>query len=114
MTTEVLPELRTWSVTYGRATARDDREALIGLVRAVFGWLDERGWARAWAIGIGDRVLEIASDGGYGADSETLLEVPWEVLAWDASLPGAHSRERSGRFVGPRRELSDRPPSRAP
>jgi len=49
----------------------------------MFAWLDEAGWASAWADGPGDRVLEIRAQRRNDARDVALLDAPWELLARD-------------------------------
>ena len=49
----------------------------------MFAWLDEFGWASAWANGGGDRELEIRGARGDDPRELALLDAPWELLAWN-------------------------------
>ncbi|BBK40815.1 hypothetical protein STVA_08350 [Allostella vacuolata] len=78
----VLPMLQGWSARYDGASARDDAGELLAIGQEMFAWLDEAGWATAWASAPGDRELEIRVPGTDGDAAEAaLLDAPWELLA---------------------------------
>ncbi|HUH08332.1 MAG TPA: CHAT domain-containing protein, partial [Egibacteraceae bacterium] len=76
-----LARLKDWSTRYGAASLRDREADLVVIGQEMFGWLDEAGWASAWAIAPGDRELEIRVAGVEDAREATLLDAPWELLA---------------------------------
>ena len=78
---DALPRLMQWSRRYEVASARDREEDLAAIGQEMFGWLDEVGWASAWAAGAGDRELEVRVGGDGGAPEAALLDASWELLA---------------------------------
>jgi hypothetical protein len=76
-----IAKLRAWSKRYDKASMYDNEGELSAIGREMFAWLDESGWASAWALGAGDRSLEIRVEGRGGAEEEALLDAPWELLA---------------------------------
>src|ERR1700722_13451376 len=76
-----IAKLQTWSKRYDEASLYDREGQLSAIGREMFAWLDESGWASAWALGAGDRSLEIRVRGAGGAEEEALLHAPWELLA---------------------------------
>src|SRR5262249_41043332 len=73
--------LQEWAQRYDAASRRDREGELIAIGREMFGWLDEAGWASAWADGSGDRLLEIVVDTAESEQAAALLDAPWELLA---------------------------------
>jgi hypothetical protein len=74
-------KLQGWSKRYDNASRRDNEGELSAIGREMFDWLDEPGWASAWANALGDRTLEIRVR-GIGDESEVaLLDAPWELLS---------------------------------
>ncbi len=78
---EALPNLEDWAQRYDRAATQDDSAALLAIGREIFAWLDQAGWASAWARAAGDRELEVRVEGIDDAAEVALLEAPWELLA---------------------------------
>jgi hypothetical protein len=77
-----IAKLQAWSKRYDKASGLDNEAELSAIGREMFVWLDsEGGWASAWALGPGDRSLEIRVEGRGGADEEALLDAPWELLS---------------------------------
>src|SRR3984957_14493448 len=74
-------KLQEWSKRYDKASNLDNEGELSKIGREMFAWLDESGWASGWALGSGDRSLEIRVKGAGGAEEEALLHAPWELLA---------------------------------
>ena len=76
-----IAKLQAWSKRYDKASQLDNEGELSKIGREMFAWLDESGWASAWALGSGDRSLEIRVKGAGGAEEEALLDAPWELLS---------------------------------
>jgi len=76
-----IAKLQAWSKRYDKASLYDREGELSDIGREMFAWLDESGWASAWALGSGDRNLEIRVKGAGGAEEEALLDAPWELLS---------------------------------
>ena len=76
-----IAKLQAWSKRYDKASLLDNEGELSAIGREMFAWLDESGWASAWALGSGDRSLEIRVNGAGGAEEEALLDAPWELLS---------------------------------
>src|ERR1700689_5475932 len=79
--TPAIAKLQAWSKRYDKASLLDNEGELSAIGREMFAWLDDSGWASAWALGSGDRSLEIRARGAGGAEEEALLDAPWELLA---------------------------------
>jgi hypothetical protein len=75
--------LEQWAKRYDAATARDSEAELAAIGREMFAWLDDTGWASAWADAAGDRDLEIRMQRRDDAREAALLDAPWELLARD-------------------------------
>ena len=52
-------KLQAWSEHYDNASLLDNESELSAIGRAMFAWLDVSRWASAWALGSGDRALDI-------------------------------------------------------
>jgi tetratricopeptide (TPR) repeat protein len=76
-----IAKLQAWSKRYDKASLLDNEGELSAIGREIFAWLDESGWASAWALGSGDRALEIRVRGAGGVEEEALLDAPWELLS---------------------------------
>lgn len=76
-----MPRLREWAQRYDVASHREQQGALIAIGREMFGWLNDTGWAAAWADGLGERRLEILVGAAESDDAAVLLDAPWELLA---------------------------------
>jgi tetratricopeptide (TPR) repeat protein len=76
-----IAKLQAWSKRYDKASVLDNEGDLSAIGREMFAWLDESGWASAWALGSGDRNFEIRVKGAGGAEEEALLDAPWELLS---------------------------------
>ncbi len=77
--------LEDWASRYDRAAERNLDAELLAIGTEMFGWLDDSGWASAWADGAGDRVLEIRARRRDDPREVTLLDAPWELLARDGA-----------------------------
>ena len=81
MAEPALLKLRGWSKRYDVASRKDAESELSAIGGEIFAWLDDGGWASAWANGGGDRSLEIWVQGAGGDDEASLLDAPWELLS---------------------------------
>src|SRR5271155_3917943 len=79
--TPAIAKLQAWSKRYDKASLFDNEGELSAIGREMFAWLDESRWASAWALGSGDRALEIRVRGAGGGEEEALLDAPWELLS---------------------------------
>jgi hypothetical protein len=79
--TPAIAKLQAWSKRYDKASLLDNEGELSAIGREMFAWLDESRWASAWALGSGDRGLEIRVQGAGGTEEEALLDAPWELLS---------------------------------
>ncbi len=74
---EATPKLQGWVQCYDKASERDDEGELAAIGREMFDWLNESGWASAWADAVGeDRVLEIKVSARERPDEIALLQRP--------------------------------------
>jgi hypothetical protein len=80
-------KLRSWARRYDDASRFDREGELSAIGLEMFAWLDETGWASAWADGAGDRTLEIAVPGGKTPVETALLDAPWELLGRQTTGP---------------------------
>jgi tetratricopeptide (TPR) repeat protein len=78
---EAVGKLQAWAKRYDKASQLDNEAELAKIGGEMFAWLDESGWASAWALGPGDRNLEIQVEGRSDDDEAALLDAPWELLA---------------------------------
>ncbi len=76
-----LVKLRDWSRRYDVGSRRDDEGELSAIGGEMFAWLDDGGWASAWANGADDRSLEIRVQAVGGEEEVALLDAPWELLS---------------------------------
>src|SRR5271156_1081159 len=76
-----IAKLQAWAKRYDKASQLDNEGELSAIGGEMFAWLDESGWASAWALGSGDRALEIRVRGNGGVEEEALLDAPWELLS---------------------------------
>ena len=86
---ETLPKLRDWAGRYERAVQSGDPAMLLSIGSEMWDWLNDSGWAAAWARGTGDRTLEIAVQDPGSASAAALLDLPWEILAPDRAYLAA-------------------------
>src|SRR5271156_3434260 len=82
-----IAKLQAWAKRYDKASQLDNEGELSAIGGEMFAWLDESGWASAWALGSGDRALEIRVKGAGGAEEEALLDAPWELLSREDGPP---------------------------
>jgi hypothetical protein len=75
------PRLQDWAARYDKAAAQGQEAAAIG--RENLPGSHETGWAGSWANGSDDRELEIRVRRRGDPRELTLLDAPWELLAWD-------------------------------
>ena len=105
-------QLTAWTTDYRAATVRHDPASLVDVGSELFAWLDEDGWASAWARGVGDRVLEIAVDDLLDATAAALLDLPWETLFYANDFLAGDPNQLFVvyRSIGRKREATPLPP----
>ena len=108
-----IAKLQAWSKRYDNASLYDREGELSAIGREMFAWLDESGWASAWALGSGDRSLEIRVKGAGGAEEEALLDAPWELLSRADGPPLAFDEDPIVHRRAPHRRQGARRWSRA-
>ena len=69
-----MEQLRGWAKRYDDALRADREGELAAIGSEMFAWLDESGWASAWANGADDRTLEIAVPGDKSFAETALLD----------------------------------------
>lgn len=80
LTDATLAQLTEWTIAYRTGVRNGTPTTLVDLGRAIFGWLDETGWATTWVKGTGPRRLEIAVEETGSPAAIALLDLPWELL----------------------------------
>ncbi|MCB9139275.1 MAG: CHAT domain-containing protein [Caldilineaceae bacterium] len=105
-------QLTAWTTRYRAATVQHDPASLVDVGSELFAWLDEDGWASAWARGVGDRVLEIAVDDLLDATAAALLDLPWETLFYANDFLAGDPTQLFVvyRSIGRKREATPLPP----
>jgi hypothetical protein len=93
LTSETLDRLQAWATQYKRAVTNGDPSFLLGLGTELFTWLDTTGWASVWVRGLGDRILDIAVDNPGSEAAAALLDIPWEVLAYESDFLAADPQQ---------------------
>ena len=101
---ETLSKLKSWADGYDRALRANDPLPLTAIGAKIFEWLDQSGWASAWAKGSGHRYLEIAVEDPDSAAANALLGLPWEILFCKGDFMAADPNQTYvvHRRIGPR------------
>ncbi len=79
---ETLAQMTDWAKRYDRSARAGDSSRLIALGTEMFAWLDAEGWASGWANSPNHRQLEISVDNPNSKAANALLNLPWEILAY--------------------------------
>ncbi|MEW5735218.1 MAG: CHAT domain-containing protein [Thermodesulfobacteriota bacterium] len=84
-----LAKMQSLAARYRKSVLLHDSSLLLGLGTELFAWLDASGWASAWAKGGGNRVLRVHVKDPDSQGGAALLDLPWEILAWNKDFLAA-------------------------
>jgi hypothetical protein len=77
----LLERVKGWASRYDGAVLSKDAGALHTIGAEIYDWLNVNHWADDWVDGTDTRILEVAVGTAPTDWTETLLDLPWEILA---------------------------------